>query len=87
MKDKSKPHQYAYKHRKIFKRRQRSINILNINAAVRSYSTTLNYSKFIDLLYKNNILINRSMLAHLAAFEPKTFHSLLVFITDAQSDN
>lgn len=42
-----------------------------MNAAVRPYG--LNYSTFIHLLEKNNIRLNRKVLADLAVADPNTF--------------
>lgn len=52
-----KAQQYSYRDRKNKKRRFRSLWIININKATRKYG--INYSSFINLLKKSNILINR----------------------------
>ena len=44
---------------------------IQINAAVRPFG--LSYSQFINLLKKNDITLNRKMLATLAKEEPETF--------------
>lgn len=67
--------QYAYIGRKLRKRDFRKLWIQRINAAVRQYG--LNYSKFINLLKKAKINLNRKILAHLATTEPKTFEAIV----------
>jgi large subunit ribosomal protein L20 len=66
---------YAYKHRKLKKREMRSLWIQRINAAVRQYG--LSYSQFINLLKKNNIDLNRKVLADLAMNQPEAFKSIV----------
>ncbi|HPD64356.1 MAG TPA: 50S ribosomal protein L20 [Bacteroidia bacterium] len=67
--------QYAYVGRKQKKRDYRSLWIQRINAAVRPYG--LSYSRFIDLLKKNNIEINRKVLADLAMNNPEAFEAVV----------
>ena len=62
---------YAYRDRRNLKRNMRSLWIVRINAACRSYGVS--YSKFVNLLKKANIQINRKMLAELAVNEPEAF--------------
>ena len=66
---------YAYKHRKLKKRDMRGLWIQRINAATRQYG--LSYSQFINLLKKNNIDLNRKVLADLAMNNPKAFQSII----------
>ena len=66
---------YAYRDRRVVKRRMRSLWIVRINAAVREYG--LSYSKFMNLLKKAGIIVNRKMLAELAANEPEAFKVIL----------
>ena len=49
--------------------------IVRINAAVREYGLT--YSKFMNLLKKADIQVNRKMLAELAANEPDAFKVII----------
>ncbi len=49
--------------------------MLRINAAVREYGLT--YSKFMNLLKKADIQVNRKMLAELAANEPDAFKVII----------
>jgi len=62
---------YAYRDRRVRKREFRKLWITRMNAAVRPYG--LNYSTFIHLLEKNNIRLNRKVLADLAVADPNTF--------------
>lgn len=61
---KMKAGQYAFNDRKIKKRTSRGLWNIKINAAVRNFQ--LSYSKFIDALKKNNIALDRKILANLA---------------------
>lgn len=67
--------QYAYIGRKLRKRDFRKLWIQRINAAVRQYG--LSYSKFVNLLKKAKINLNRKILAHLATTDPKTFEAIV----------
>ena len=66
---------YSYKSRKQKKRLFRRLWIVRINAAVRQQQLT--YSRFISLLKKNNIALNRKMLAQLAILDEATFKKLI----------
>ena len=61
---------YSYSHRKRKKRDMRSLWIQRINAAVGQHD--LSYSRFINLLQKNNIKLNRKVLADMAMNDPKS---------------
>jgi large subunit ribosomal protein L20 len=67
--------QYSYRDLKVKKRTFRSLWILRINAAVRSFGLT--YSTFIDRLAKNKIELNRKTLAEMAIKEPASFEALV----------
>jgi large subunit ribosomal protein L20 len=67
--------QYSYTGRKLKKREYRGLWIQRINAAVRPYG--LSYSKFIDLLNKSEIDINRKVLADLAMNNPEAFKAVV----------
>lgn len=67
--------EYAYTGRKLKKRDFRAIWIQRINAAVRPFD--LSYSKFINLLSKAEIEINRKTLADLALNNPDAFKALV----------
>ena len=66
---------YQYRDRRNLKRSMRSLWIVRINAAVRAMD--LSYSKFMNLLKKANIQVNRKMLAELAVNEPEAFAVLV----------
>ena len=66
---------YAYRDRRVRKREFRKLWITRINAAVRPYG--LSYSKFIHLLDKNNIRLNRKALADLAVSDPVAFSKIV----------
>jgi len=65
----------AYRDRKRKKRINRSIWQIKISAAVRKFN--LSYSKFINLLKKNKIELDRKILADLAEHEPKVFEAIV----------
>ena len=62
---------HAFRHRREKKRDRRALWQIQINAAVREYGLT--YSKFISFLKKNEIELDRKVLAQLAKEEPETF--------------
>ena len=67
--------QYAYRDRRNRKRDFRALWIQRINAAVREHG--LVYSRFIDMLARSGISIDRKMLAELAVNEPEAFTHLI----------
>ena len=67
--------QYAYRGRKEKKRNFRSLWITRINAGAREYG--LSYSQFMGALKKNNIELNRKVLADLAMNQPEAFKSVV----------
>lgn len=67
--------QFAYAHRREKKRNYRSLWIVRINAAVRSYGMT--YSEFIGKMNVKGIALNRKVLADLALNEPKAFEAIV----------
>ena len=71
---------YQYRDRRVLKRNMRALWIIRINAAVRELG--LSYSKFMNMLKKANIQVNRKMLAELAVNEPEAFK---VLVETAQS--
>lgn len=66
---------YSYRGRRLRKREFRRLWIVRINAAVRHYD--LSYSKFIGLLNRNNITLDRKVLAELAVKNPAGFEALV----------
>lgn len=69
---------HAFAGRRIKKRLFRANWNVNINAAVRKYD--LSYSKFIDLLKKKGIGLNRKVLAEIAEKMPKAFEAIITAV-------
>ena len=67
--------QYAYHGRKLKKRDLRGLWIVRINAALRERN--LSYSKFVSLLKKSKIELDRKMLAEIAVKDPATFDTIV----------
>jgi large subunit ribosomal protein L20 len=67
--------QYAYRGRKEKKRNFRSLWVTRINAGAREYG--LSYSQFMGALKKNNIELNRKVLADLAMNHPEAFKAVV----------
>ena len=67
--------QYAFRDRKNRKRSFRSLWISRINAAARELS--IPYSKLINGLAKNNIIIDRKILSDLAINDVSTFEKIV----------
>ena len=66
---------YAYRDRKAKKREFRALWIQRINAASRQYGLT--YSQFMGRLAKQNIGLNRKVLADLAMNNPQAFEAII----------
>jgi large subunit ribosomal protein L20 len=69
---------HAFQGRKEKKRNFRALWNVKINAGIRPYE--MNYSRFINVLKKKEIIIDRKILADLAENEPETFKKLAEFI-------
>jgi len=67
--------QYSYNHRKKRGNEFRKLWIQRINGALKSYD--LSYSKFINLLKKKKVALNRKMLAELAVNEPEVLKAIV----------
>ena len=67
--------QYAYRGRKEKKRNFRSLWVTRINAGARVHG--LSYSQFMGALKKNNIELNRKVLADLAMNHPEAFKAVV----------
>ena len=67
--------QYSFRDRKTKKRVFRRLWQIKINAAARGEN--LSYSKFISLLKKQNIALDRKILAQLAQEKPDVFKKIL----------
>ena len=66
---------YAYRDRKQKKRNFRALWIMRINAAAREHG--MNYSQFMGALAKQNIGLNRKVLADLAVNNPRAFGAII----------
>ncbi|RLD62023.1 MAG: 50S ribosomal protein L20 [Bacteroidetes bacterium] len=66
---------YAYRDRRNKKRNFRALWIQRINAAARLHD--MSYSELMGKLHKNNIDINRKVLADLAMNNPKAFEAIV----------
>ena len=66
---------YAYRDRRNKKREFRKLWIQRINAGVRLYG--MSYSEFMGKIHKNNILLNRKVLADLALNHPEAFKAII----------
>jgi large subunit ribosomal protein L20 len=67
--------QYAYEGRKLKKRDLRALWITRLNAGVREED--LSYSKFINLLKKSKVELDRKILSEIAAKDPDTFKQIV----------
>ena len=67
--------QYAYRDRRNKKREFRKLWIQRINAGARIHG--MSYSQFMGKIHKNNILLNRKVLADLALNHPETFKAII----------
>ncbi len=67
--------QYAYRDRRVRKRKFRTLWIQRINAAVREHGLT--YGRFINGLSLAGIEVDRKVLADLAVREPEAFKGLV----------
>ena len=66
---------YQYRDRRHLKRNMRRLWIMRINAGARQYGLT--YSRFMALLKKANVEVNRKMLADLAVSQPEAFEVIV----------
>jgi len=66
---------YAYRDRRVKKREFRKLWQVQINAAVRGQG--ISYSRFINLLRKNSIKLDRKVLAELAKENPEIFKKIV----------
>ncbi len=67
--------QYAFRDRKNRKRAFRSLWIARINAGSRKFGVS--YSKFLNALNENNILLDRKILSDIAVNDESTFENIL----------
>jgi len=76
-----KARQYQYRDRKVKKRDFRSLWIQRINAGARIYGLT--YSALINSMSAANVVLNRKVLADIAATEPLSFKSVVEVVRQA----
>ena len=67
---------YAYRDRKVRKRKFRSLWIIRINAAARENG--MSYNQLINGLHKADIQLDRKVLADLAVSDPAAFEAIAV---------
>ncbi|KKQ01404.1 MAG: 50S ribosomal protein L20 [Candidatus Roizmanbacteria bacterium GW2011_GWA2_36_23] len=67
--------EYAFVGRKLKKRDFRTLWIIRLNAAVRSFGLT--YSKFINSLHQKNIGLDRKILSQIAVEHPDIFSKIV----------
>jgi len=79
-----KADQYAYRDRKVKKRKFRALWIQRINAAVRAEDLT--YARFMHGLKLAGIELDRKVLADLAMNEPEAFGAVIAQSKDALSN-
>jgi len=72
---------YAYRDRKVKKREYRALWITRITAACKLHS--IGYSKFINGLMKAKIVLNRKMLAEVAATDDNGFSKLVKLVKES----
>ena len=66
---------YAFRDRRVRKRKFRQLWIIRISAACRARGVS--YSKLINALQKASIMLNRQSLSELAIHEPATFDKII----------
>jgi len=69
---------YSYSHRRLRKREMRRLWILRINNILRLYGLT--YSRFMNLLSKKGIGLNRKILADIAIKDKTAFEKLIEMV-------
>ncbi len=67
----------SYKSRRLRKRDFRSLWITRINGALDQINSDLNYSKFINLLNKSEINLNRKSISEMAIVDINSFSELV----------
>lgn len=67
--------QHAYRSRKVKKRDFRALWNNRISAALKPMG--LNYSRFVNALFKNDVVLNRKVLSEIAFHHPEAFDDLV----------
>ena len=68
---------YSFQGRKDRKSDFRSLWIVRINAALRTIDPKLTYSRFINILKTKNVILDRKVLAGIAATDSATFSKIV----------
>ncbi|HVE80796.1 MAG TPA: 50S ribosomal protein L20 [Candidatus Dormibacteraeota bacterium] len=74
---------YAYRDRRTKKRDFRSLWIVRINAGLRE--TGITYSKFMGLMKKSGVTLDRKILSELAVSQPAAFKAVVEHVTKHQA--
>jgi large subunit ribosomal protein L20 len=69
---------YQYRDRRRRKRDFRKLWIARINGAL--FNTSLNYSRFMQLVSKKNIRLNRKMISEISIQSPESFDELVKLV-------
>lgn len=69
---------YTYGHRRLRKRDFRKLWTIRVNAAAREQGLT--FSKLMAGLHKNQVILNKKMLAELAVRNPKAFEAVVAAV-------
>lgn len=77
-----KQQQHAYRNRKEKKREFRRLWISRISAAL--CESNISYSRFIDMMTKSNVIINRKVLSNIAIAFPEVFTKIVEEINTAK---
>lgn len=72
---------YAYRDRRVRKREMRGLWIVRISAAVKPHG--LSYSRFIGVLKKAQIGLDRKVLSEMAIHDPDRFGQLIKMVSQA----
>ncbi len=71
---------YAFRDRKNKKRTMRALHITRLNAALRANGVK-NYSSFIGLLKKKNVILDRKVLSELAQSNPEALQRVIAQVS------
>jgi large subunit ribosomal protein L20 len=73
--------QYAYRDRRVRRREFRALWIVRLNAALRELG--LKYSVFINMMKRNNIELNRKVLANIASQDTAVFKEIVLKVANS----
>lgn len=74
---------YAFRDRRAKKRTRRALWQIKLNAALRENENALSYSRFMGLLKKQSIALDRKVLADLAEHNPAIFSKIVERVVKA----